>query len=316
VDRKICDNEALSKPEYNQYLTKVPIVDRKNCDTYIVLRTILFFNYSFKDINKNIKFNLLNFQHRKNCDTTNCDSLLHKETVIKIFPDSKKYKPILLAIKGNGSEKNKKASLPRRRRRAAELNSSPVDLDKWLNYNINSHARDISDLKMELFSRRIYPEGIATRRILEYWNNFASKATINNKNGRKKIPKHRLIDSQTLHVCQVIITALIRLYGKNEEDIKFAIDNYQKILHNSPWYDWIYNFPQFYANQKLFEDCIEGKVDSNPRYFRYHSLPKVIEDKDVLLKLAYDQFFGEWGRKPSKAERIAIQSELGLHRGG
>jgi len=114
----------------------------------------------------------------------------------------------------------------------------------------------------------------------------------------------------------VIITALIRLYGKNEEDIKFAIDNYQKILHNSPWYDWIYNFPQFYANQKLFEDCIEGKVDSNPRYFRYHSLPKVIEDKDVLLKLAYDQFFGEWGRKPSKAERIAIQSELGLHRGG
>ena len=198
----------------------------------------------------------------------------------------------------------------------SKRNSDPVNLNVWLDHDVNDFGNGVSiaDDKLKLFERRIHPEGKSVANIMNHWNNVAKTIKISSGNGKNKRPVvHRITDSQVTHTCQVIITALIRLYNFSEGEIKIAIDNYKKILDNSPWYKQCYSFPQFYSNHRLFRDCIEGNVSKNCRYFNYDPEPKVIKDKATLLKMAYNQFSRETGREPSKAERIAIQCEIGLH---
>ena len=77
---------------------------------------------------------------------------------------------------------------------------------------------------------------------------------------------------------------MIRLKSYSNKDIKKAIDNYAWILEKSPWYGKnLYSFPRFFANQKLFEDCITENVKDNNRYFRRKLTKEELLDEIIKM---------------------------------
>jgi hypothetical protein len=140
-------------------------------------------------------------------------------------------------------------------------------LGKWLDYNISTspYEKPIFAMRTKLYERKIHPDASATLAVLEYWNSLAKGLRLNDI----KIPVHKIQHSKTIHMCQIIITGLIRLRSYDKKDVKKAIDNYVWILENSPWYGKNqYSFPRFFAKQQLFEDCITDNVKGNNRYVK------------------------------------------------
>lgn len=159
------------------------------------------------------------------------------------------------------------------------------------NKDDKNYLEPIIALKDKIINRKIVLNHDVVEEVMNYWNKNARTLS----NNGKKIPTHRMdLDTKVSYMCKIIIIGLLHTSHFTKEDIKRAIDSYVTILEDSSYYRWSYTFPQFFGNQNLFTNCVEGNLER----YKLRSNTK-LTDKDLLHLLTEKYKKNNYGDEPS-----------------